>query len=1527
MSVRQNAKDLFDFIADVYSIDLPVVRDVLTHQQERWWIANLPPCSTCRIKQFNDTDGDEEGTQDTDSVWLSATKTACDKPPHLPEGLSDWVDVPHNPSKRPIAKLKLVRRIQFDASQERVNAYDEYRKAWIEWDRDTRGDAPIVPEACKDWLDNSQVQESLPFPLKEREVEERFADEPVRVGLLNKYVDGQWTLWSERTLRPFRANELYDELFTLQQRLSVEGDRWEIICGHLFLCWQHSPGQAVYHPLLITPLSLEFLPESRTLTLKPIGSTKVELECLRGLEFDSKEYVLALARQINESEALPNPWSHNVVRGLAATVSGYLSKAAQSETDRYEDPACSKPSLSDLPVVYNAPIIFVRERPRHFWIEDARSVADRIAKGSEIPAFIQATVRSTDSEEAVNGAADNARHDRRTPAPQLDEDDKELYFPLLHNDQQKEICDRLRVQFGVLVQGPPGTGKSQTSANIICDHLARGAKVLVTSQTENALRVLRQLIPAEIRSLCVSHLGNDTESKKQLHEAVISIGEHLSEKGSRARVHHVGKLKEQLQSNREEQALHRNRIREWAQLDAEQIAISAETLSASQAAKEIAENEKLHSWLLDTIMPDVEPPLQDIELEELASLFKEVSSEDRRVCADLDLPEVPTPTVICTVLREMASCRALADQTETIRSDWSPVLNLAEAEQLDTIASSLEVALSHLGHLTEPWQHQFLALLISNECQVTFWSNAIASCEEFRENAFKCLQAIQGHEFHGLSDLDLDIEWSDVLYELEQLVEEGKDPGKFFNQLRMSRSAKHLFSTVRVNDRPLSSKERISALKHRFSYESYIKKVEFRWQQNFVDILSAPARSGRATMPLADIDGRLKKAKAVVEWHATYLISLRSSLTVLGCPLHKQLFHRKEILTEHLEAIHGRWASVRCEKLCEELNQYKAVLRCHTPASSCKAIVESLADALHVRSHEQYETAYAELIRLIQLRPKVRRLNVLLESFKKAAPNWAEAFESAAILAGSSAIPKDWRLAWRWQRLNQWLNQLHSRETVEQLQTRLERLGRDERYLITRLVVEQTWLRQIERVEDSHYTALAAWAAAMKNYGKGTGKYAQQFLAAAERAMIDAVKAVPVWVMPLYRVVQSFPAEPELFDLVIIDEASQCDIRAFPVLFRAKKVLVVGDPEQISPSNVGMEKDKVFELLRLKLPKIPHPERFMVQNSLFAITQTIPGLTRTMLTEHFRCVPEIIEFNNSLCPTYAGKLEPLRQVKPCDKLHPPLAACFVPNGHKNNSDINPPEAEALVEALLLLCKCRAYENKTIGVISLLGEKQAQYISSLLAGALDERERAARRIICGDAYAFQGDERDVMFLSMVVAGNAPYAPLVKEDARQRFNVAASRARDQVFLFHSVQMEDLQNENCVRHKMLKWYLNPPIAETEASREILRQKADSPFEIEVGEAVIKRGYKVMPQYRPFQRDYQYRIDLLVHGPKGRLAIECDGDRWHGPERWEYDQRREAQLRRAGLRFWRLSGSVFYRNKAKALESLWPILVDSCG
>lgn len=443
------------------------------------------------------------------------------------------------------------------------------------------------------------------------------------------------------------------------------------------------------------------------------------------------------------------------------------------------------------------------------------------------------------------------------------------------------------------------------------------------------------------------------------------------------------------------------------------------------------------------------------------------------------------------------------------------------------------------------------------------------------------------------------------------------------------------------------------------------------------------------------------------------------------------------------------------------------------------------------------------------------------------------------------------------------------------------------------------------------------------------GKYAPRYLAAA-KAMVEAVGAVPAWIMPLHRVVQSFQAKPEIFDVVIVDEASQCDLRTLPVLFRGKKVLVVGDPEQISPSHIGINEDEVFNLNRQFLSDIPYADTtFLMKNSLYDISKTIPSMDRTLLTEHFRCVPSIIEFNNHLCPTYAGKLEPLRQPNPVEMLDPPINTVFVETGYKDNNDVNKPEAEALVDMLVKCCRDDIYSKggknnrkRTMGVISLLGEKQAKYIAELIHQRLDETEINERKIICGDAYAFQGDERDVMFLSLVIASNAQFMALVKDADRQRFNVATSRARDQAYLYHSVRIGDIRNSECVRYKLLSWYFNHPLAEIESGIEVLKQKAESDFEIEVGERIIRRGYKVIPQYRPLPNVFNYRIDLVVQGEKNRLAVECDGDRFHGSEKWENDQRRETQLWRAGWKFWRISGSAFYRNKVKSLEGLWHFL-----
>ena len=276
---------------------------------------------------------------------------------------------------------------------------------------------------------------------------------------------------------------------------------------------------------------------------------------------------------------------------------------------------------------------------------------------------------------------------------------------------------------------------------------------------------------------------------------------------------------------------------------------------------------------------------------------------------------------------------------------------------------------------------------------------------------------------------------------------------------------------------------------------------------------------------------------------------------------------------------------------------------------------------------------------------------------------------------------------------------------------------------------------------------------------------------------------------------------------------------------------------------------------------------------------------------------------------------PLRQYPP-SRLDP-IIVRLVPEGFREGgpqSARNQPEAETLVSAVVECCSSPAYENKTIGVISLQGDYQAALIQRMLKDRLGEQEMVRREIVCGDAYAFQGDERDIVFMSLVAAPNERIGALTKESDKRRFNVAASRARDQVWLFHTATLNDLNPED-MRYKLLSYYQNPGRSVVGAPD---WSRCESQFEIDVGQQISARGYRVITQFEPLGKSGK-RIDLVVEGTQTRLAVECDGDRWHGADEYEKDMFRQRQLERAGLVFWRIRGSEFYRNPAKALEPLW--------
>jgi very-short-patch-repair endonuclease len=104
-------------------------------------------------------------------------------------------------------------------------------------------------------------------------------------------------------------------------------------------------------------------------------------------------------------------------------------------------------------------------------------------------------------------------------------------------------------------------------------------------------------------------------------------------------------------------------------------------------------------------------------------------------------------------------------------------------------------------------------------------------------------------------------------------------------------------------------------------------------------------------------------------------------------------------------------------------------------------------------------------------------------------------------------------------------------------------------------------------------------------------------------------------------------------------------------------------------------------------------------------------------------------------------------------------------------------------------------------------------------------------------------------------------------------------------------------------------------------LYQLTESKFERDVLRDLLQRGYNVKPQYRVGN----FRIDFVVTiAPGYRLAIECDGDTFHGPAQIKDDVRRQRVLERLGWNFWRIRASTYYLDCERAIQPLWQRLED---
>lgn len=1609
----ENAEKLFEFLEKLSLLNSNVRKSVkkLSSEEELFDVEDeefLPKVDKIFLKN-------RDPEADKDNILFSIERYKIENPPKLPKELEKWVSYENITYIAPQPLEFIYLDVKFDDDKERVQEYKNL-------------DKKITPPLVG-WVTEDEHGEITKITEKSEKV--FFSEFPELQDLFDKWLEAKWKPWKDKNKEYFISNQAYDKIYSIRSFLKTEEDNFDLVWSHDIITWKDKKGE-IYHPTFFSPVVIDFDLERNIIYVKedPNSTPFFDVSFIREALDDNSQNlpdIDTLSESINKelSSGEMNMWDYDLLNRYLLKLVRHISPDGDS---KYKN-RLEKISPSSAPIAYNHHGLFLFKKGAKLWADYSVKIKDDIGNSGELTPFLEDLilnehVREDGSEEDLDNELNNK------------ERDGELYFPLPYNEEQKQIANQVGANYGAVVQGPPGTGKTHTIANLVSRFLAQGKTVLVTSQTGQALSVLKNKIPEEIRSLAVSQVDSASRNN-DIQASVSEINSKLNDKTK-----YTEKKKEsverELKRIREDLASKNKEFERKILIDSrENITIEEEVITPIEAGEYVSNfHDKSEFIISDEIKHDLDITISQKDFE---NYVFELEQSDKKVweLADLDtIPSVEFFPSIDLVKKYSELLNNLSQEEKKLSDQYVPSkqdLKLTDQAQvyIQKLLSNKESSeyfsnlLDERGYVgkqdrdsffeiskknnpydvkkqideakkirvsfQEDWEIELFNLM-TNESEKQKWQMALESLFSSLDELGHISKILLTKKIDISNEYDFDFVKSlSLISTIEDKADKESGSVKKGLSVLFQSDIKKLFKYIKVGHTEIKDMEDLIVVKSYFEKQKIESEIRDVWNKLFADNKNQVEIDD--SFNKVDFETQVKQVERIVLFREKYAdlkrlinifnlfepdeinvsdlgflektekvftgfintieqTNIEEQLSKINAQLLIEKAHpliqelTKAISAYDIESINSLVLQIselsKTQEQSKKMNElekeiFNTEIKKIEDSSNNHLIVKDIVHGLRLGDYSKLTQLYNELPKLKISQEKSLQIKKMEEELSEFLPKTLVEIKRA--VADNKKVNFEVKENIKYARLISWLNELHKGDTIDQLSRDIRILKEKERNEILNIVEISSWMHLKERVTKRQKEALSSFALSMKKYGKGTGKYAPKHLKDAKNALEVGKEAVPVWIMPMNTVPQLFPSpKAGMFDVVIFDEASQVDVRGLNVAYIGKKLLVVGDDEQVSPTSFTKQ-TKVTDLVTRYISDVPNSHQFSNTSSLFDVAKIkmTDGIT---LTEHFRSIEEIIGFSNKL--SYNGNLKILRDQLPKDRLDPVLEAVYVKEGYEEtNVGVNKKEAELIIEKIKEIISDEKYKETkdgehtrpiTLGVISLLGKDQSKLITKLISEKIASKEIEERKIVCGDPYTFQGDERDIIVLSMVKAPDLhhpeknihPYT-VSTTSYKQRINVAMSRAKNKMILFHSIPVDKLTNPDDLRKQIIDWFYNQKIEEKKAGLAHVREEVSrgraSEFEYAVAEIIANNGFKVVPQYEVAG----YRIDLVIQGENAKLAVECDGDKYHNRlDKWQEDIDRQQIIERAGWTFWRVSGSSFYKNKEKALDSLWKKLEE---
>jgi len=1435
-----------------------------------------------------------------DGTWFKLQRQRPGVSPSPPENIRLWIKGDLNePSTQPALHMVQVIDVSLDEASDLCQG------------------GIVLPEDIHEWEPGDDV---VKLAIHLENLSERRAE-------IDNWIQSTWKPWAEDEKQTRKSIKIYNQIFKLYNQMHGGADTPpELIWGMGVVRWSVD-GEYIHKPLIEQAVDLD-IEEDGSLLITPRNvPPSMDMQPFHQVRPDAgaraQGTLDATFRLIVDDDNPITPfvyaqWEHVLEQaaGLLDSNAQFISHQELSERDG------GGIEVSDVLTITSEWVIYARPRTTGALLDDLRIMGECLCSDHSVRAadamlgFVRDLSAEVDNgvdpptAVPVGGAsgADNSSWTNPEPsdAEATSTHHPGYFFPLPFNVEQARIVDELESHPVVSVTGPPGTGKTHTIANIIAHYMATGRRVLVTARTAEAIAAVRDKLPDDLASLVITSAGSDREATRQLEAAL----ERLSDEVVSLDVQSVRSEAQTITSriveiDKEIQQLN-NQYADIARQNIEPLVWDGEELPAMDLLDRLQASAADHEWFTDR--PDTPPP-SDLgsTVEELRSLVPGVG--DAIEYLDGPLPDTAGIPTVNALIGLHQSMRQESDATPPVATEY-PTMAVDSAESINKAQGVLKLMEYVHEKLPEyrntPWFTDAIRYEIHARCNGRPGSGILEPIQDI------------GHQLESLDLQAVSYQLGDAdIAEFQEAIDRacaGAKPLSVFARMS-NKPLVDAVASIRVAGAGPSSRQQWDYVARVARIDSERPQYEAAWDKAY------------RHLPLQRLPASAWECIQAVKYHARLFGKVSGTASKLY-----EAIGSLDVLFPVGMDIRGRVSSLDFQPIIDAL-KHNLDLSDPIPAarrdlqqlagsvpgsvgSQLHTLLESLGSAQTSDQQilEQRNRITHTIAQIEHHRPELNRIDALLRTLSDSgAPQWSDRLRHSDDDC-LQLIPQHWYESWLWAFSVGKVQNILALGNGDDCLSRKRDLEESRRNLLRELIRLKTLLGLKPRISDQVQSALFGFTNAVQMHGAGTGANAPRWRRIIQDEAQKASPAAPVWVMPEYKVVERLPKDIASFDLVILDEASQCDLTSMASLMRGRRCLIVGDEKQVSPASVGITVNRINALRAQHLADLPKADQIQQDTSIFDLARQMFPASHLMLREHFRCVEPIIRYSDRF---YHDRLIPLRVSRESERFDPPLVDMYIA-GATLEGKTNPAEAQVIVDEIAAISRDPTHHWRDIAVISLLGREQSEYIERELMA--DERIGAEvmnrHRIICGDARTLQGQERSIVFLSMVAVPKSVRAQTAK-DMEQRLNVAMSRARDRLYLVRSVQESDLRTRD-LKAGVLQHFKDPMSEGGTSFNQSTLDRCESGFEKEVCQRLMDANYRTRSQVRAGS----YKIDLVVEGAEDkRLAIELDGDRWHSPDRWHEDMRRQASLERAGWTFWRVFGSQWLSNK----EHYWNDLLST--